>query len=262
MRAESDEMQDSRDRERAGRGDDGDDEELERRGHARSVRGPREEGLAVRPRGERGAVPFGASVREPRARVACALRARCVRVQGTCRRTGGPPTPPEASGYICIMVQLRKQSARRARTPATPRAAASCRRPVDGLLDPALFKALGDPTRVKLLACLMKCGRACLVGEVAECCAVDLSVVSRHLQALARAGVVESAREGRMVAYRVRYEPLAARLRDLAAAIEACAPEADGECGACRAPAARADRRKSAHAGIASNCDGGRCACR
>ena len=160
------------------------------------------------------------------------------------------------------MVQLRKQSARRARTPATPRAAASCRRPVDGLLDPALFKALGDPTRVKLLACLMKCGRACLVGEVAECCAVDLSVVSRHLQALARAGVVESAREGRMVAYRVRYEPLAARLRDLAAAIEACAPEADGECGACRAPAARADRRKSAHAGIASNCDGGRCACR
>lgn len=156
------------------------------------------------------------------------------------------------------MVQLRKQPARRARTPATPRAAASCRRPVDGLLDPALFKALGDPTRVKLLACLMKCGRACLVGEVAECCEVDLSVVSRHLQALARAGVVESAREGRMVAYRVRYEPLAARLRDLAAAIEACAPQTEAGCGSCCVPADRADPRKAARPIVASPIEGGR----
>ncbi|MFM1823281.1 MAG: HTH-type transcriptional repressor SmtB [Planctomycetota bacterium] len=153
------------------------------------------------------------------------------------------------------MVQVRKKTPARApRVPATPRAAAACRRPVDGLLDPALFKALGDPTRVRLLACLMKCGRACLVGEVAECCAVDLSVVSRHLQALARAGVVDSAREGRMVAYRVRYGELATRLRELAAAIEACAP-AD----AVDARAARVGRATARSAG--PRCEGGRRGC-
>lgn len=124
-----------------------------------------------------------------------------------------------------MMVQVRKRSsAKTARVPSTPRAAAACRRPVDGLLDPALFQALGDPTRVRLLACLMKCGRACFVSEVAECCSVDLSVVSRHLQALAREGVVESARNGRLVSYQVCYASLAKRLRDLASAIDACAP--------------------------------------
>ncbi|MDI9404233.1 MAG: metalloregulator ArsR/SmtB family transcription factor [Limnohabitans sp.] len=123
------------------------------------------------------------------------------------------------------MVQIRKRrTSKPQRVPATPRAAAACSRPVDGLLDPALFKALGDPTRVQLLACLMKCGRACLVGEVAECCSVDLSVVSRHLQALAREGVVESSKAGRMVSYRVCYASLAQRFRDLATAIDACAP--------------------------------------
>jgi ArsR family transcriptional regulator len=129
----------------------------------------------------------------------------------------------------CIMVQVRKKTRAKTaspapRAPATPRAAAACRRPVDGLLDPVLFQALGDPTRVQLLACLMKCGRACLVNEVAACCVVDLSVVSRHLKVLAGAGIVESSRSGRLVSYRVRYESLAERFRQLASAIEECAP--------------------------------------
>ena len=137
------------------------------------------------------------------------------------------------------MVQVHKRSpARRpaVRRPRTPRAAAACYRPVDGLLDPQLFKALGDPTRVRLLACLAKCGRACLVGELAECCDVDLSVVSRHLQTLARAGLVEASRRGRTVSYTVAYASICTRLRDLADAIEQCAPEV-GVCdctGGCR----------------------------
>jgi ArsR family transcriptional regulator len=127
------------------------------------------------------------------------------------------------------MVQVRKKriakkSLRITRAPVTPQAAAACRRPVDGLLDPVLFQALGDPTRVQLLACLMKCGRACLVSEVAACCVVDLSVVSRHLKVLAGAGIVESSRTGRLVSYRVRYESLSERFRQLASAIVECAP--------------------------------------
>ena len=151
--------------------------------------------------------------------------------------------------YTCIMVQIRKterkhvsaqssaqsraksrESQRPVRRPATPKQAASCCRPVDDLLDPALFKALGDPTRVLLLACVAKCGRACSVGEVAQCCSVDLSVVSRHLQALARGGLVEPTCEGRMVRYAVRYRDIARTFRDLANAIEDCAPNPTKHC--------------------------------
>ncbi len=113
----------------------------------------------------------------------------------------------------------------RNRRPASPKQAAACCRPIDGLLDPALFKALSDPTRVSLLACLAKCGRACAVGEVAECCSVDLSVVSRHLAALADAGVLEAEKKGRTVFYRVRFQELVGALRALSDAIEDCCPD-------------------------------------
>jgi ArsR family transcriptional regulator len=126
--------------------------------------------------------------------------------------------------------------ARRPRAPRTPRAAAACCRPVDGLLDLSFFKALGEPTRIQLFACLVKCGRPCLVSELAECCEVDLSVVSRHLQTLARAGLVAASRQGRTVAYAVRHESICERLRDLADAIEKSMPETACACiGDCRA---------------------------
>lgn len=106
----------------------------------------------------------------------------------------------------------------------TPKQAAKCCAPVDQLLDPELFKSLCDSTRLKLLACLAKCGRPCSVTEVAECCSVDLSVVSRHLAMLEKAGVLESAKQGRAVFYSVRYEQLTQTLRALADAIESCCP--------------------------------------
>ncbi len=136
------------------------------------------------------------------------------------------------------MVQVRKQSgkSRTARAagparsrPASPKHAAASKSPLDTLLDPELFKALCDPTRVSLLACLAKCGRACSVGEVAECCRVDLSVVSRHLAQLADAGVLESSKQGRTVLYRVLFTDLSAKLRAIADAIDSCCPE--GSCG-------------------------------
>jgi DNA-binding transcriptional ArsR family regulator len=122
------------------------------------------------------------------------------------------------------------------RRPASPRRAAACRGAIDTVLDPRLFKALCDPTRAKLMACLAKCGRMCSVTEIAECCSVDYSVVSRHLALLARAGVVESSKDGRTVFYGVRYGPLCESLRALADAIEDCAQAGSckgGRCGAC-----------------------------
>src|SRR5687767_7655991 len=106
----------------------------------------------------------------------------------------------------------------------TPKQAAKCCGPVDELLDPELFKSLCDATRLKLLACLAKCGRPCSVSEVGECCSIDLSVVSRHLALLEKAGVLQSVKEGRTVYYAVRYLQLSQTLRALADAIEACCP--------------------------------------
>jgi ArsR family transcriptional regulator len=125
------------------------------------------------------------------------------------------------------MTQVRKRQ-----PPATPKQAAGYCGPVDDSLDPELFKALSDPTRAKLIACIAKCGRGCSVGEVAECCSVDFSVVSRHLALLARSGVLEARKEGRAVFYRVRYAEVCRALRSLADALEGCCPGGccDGTC--------------------------------
>ena len=58
------------------------------------------------------------------------------------------------------------------------------------------------------------------MGEVAECCSVDLSVVSRHLQLLERAGILEVVKEGRTVSYCVKYVVLCGMFRSIANAIE------------------------------------------
>jgi ArsR family transcriptional regulator, arsenate/arsenite/antimonite-responsive transcriptional repressor len=110
------------------------------------------------------------------------------------------------------------------RRPATPKQAAARRGRIDDLLDPLLFKALCDPTRASLIACIAKCGRGCSVGEVAECCSVDYSVVSRHLALLAHSGVLSATKEGRTVFYRVRYAELCRTLRSLADALQECCP--------------------------------------
>lgn len=124
---------------------------------------------------------------------------------------------------ICMMTQISKR-----RPPATPKLAAACSGPIDTLLDPVLFKAFSDPTRVSLIGCIAKCARGCSVGEVAECCSVDISVVSRHLALLARSGVLEVTKDGRTVFYRVRYSQLSRSLRLLADALDQCNPEKGG----------------------------------
>jgi ArsR family transcriptional regulator len=128
-----------------------------------------------------------------------------------------------------VQISKRRAKPQPKGPPKTPKHAARCCGPIDDHLHPELFKALCDPTRSTLLACLAKCGRACSVGEVAECCAVDLSVVSRHLALMARAGLLDSTRQGRAVLYQVRFQQVVSMLRQLADSIEDCAPR----CAAC-----------------------------
>lgn len=141
-------------------------------------------------------------------------------------------------GYTCVMVQARNRTATARRRPATPRQAGARRGALDALLAPELFKALCDPVRARLLACVAKCGRSCSVGEVAQCCELDLSTVSRHLTTLARAGVMESSKRGTSVLYAVRYDYIATTLHALAAAFETCRPSdncdsKEGGCNGC-----------------------------
>ncbi len=98
---------------------------------------------------------------------------------------------------------------------------------LDGLLDPKLFKALSDQNRISLLVGLAQCGAPCSVSQIAECCPVDFSVVSRHLAILRDAGILEAQKQGKEVYYSVRFQNLVGTLRTIADAIEACCPPGD-----------------------------------
>ena len=89
--------------------------------------------------------------------------------------------------------------------------------------EPALFRALGDPTRLTLLGRLAMARGPLTVSEVAGCCGVHLSGVSRHLKMLLGAGLVTATRQGREVRYRLRCAALSGALRAAADALDRCA---------------------------------------
>ena len=70
--------------------------------------------------------------------------------------------------------------------------------------------------RHPLLARLAEGGREQTVSEVASCCPVDLSVVSRHLRTLREAGIVSADKRGKQVFYRVEVGRITSALRNLA----------------------------------------------
>ncbi len=115
------------------------------------------------------------------------------------------------------------------KTSITKAAAPSCCPALDGLLDHRFFKALCDPNRIALLIRLAECDKPCTVSEMAECCPVDISVVSRHLAILREAGILAARKQGKEVLYSVRYTELASTLRELADAIEGCCGGREGD---------------------------------
>jgi DNA-binding transcriptional ArsR family regulator len=71
----------------------------------------------------------------------------------------------------------------------------------------ALWAAVGDPTRRRLLDALLKLGEATattLAGELP----VTRQAVAKHLAVLGRAGLVDGRRDGREVLYAVRPDRL------------------------------------------------------
>lgn len=85
------------------------------------------------------------------------------------------------------------------------------------------FKALGDPTRLRVLHVLSE-GRRC-VCEIQARVAVAPNVLSHHLKVLREAGLVQAERRGRWIDYRLDLDGLAA--------VATALPTADAGAGHC-----------------------------
>lgn len=73
-----------------------------------------------------------------------------------------------------------------------------------GLIAP-LFKALGDPVRLRLMSMIVSRSEVC-VCDLTGAFDVSGPTISHHLRVLREAGLVESERRGTWVYYRVRPE--------------------------------------------------------
>jgi DNA-binding transcriptional ArsR family regulator len=87
-----------------------------------------------------------------------------------------------------------------------------------------LFKALGDPNRLRLFTNLACCKEPCTITEASRSCPTDPSVASRHLGILRNAGLVECVKKGKEVLVKANVASIVATLRDLADALERCCP--------------------------------------
>jgi ArsR family transcriptional regulator len=75
------------------------------------------------------------------------------------------------------------------------------------------FKALGHPTRIRILEILRHGGRS--VQDLQQAMDLDQSIVSQHLARLRAKNIVEARKEGTTVRYTVR-DPAIAELLDVA----------------------------------------------
>lgn len=79
------------------------------------------------------------------------------------------------------------------------------------------FKALSHVTRLQVFFLLVRAQREVSVGEIQEALDVPGPTLSHHLDALRRAGLVESRREERYIYYTVRRDTVTALVRLLTA---------------------------------------------
>jgi DNA-binding transcriptional ArsR family regulator len=84
------------------------------------------------------------------------------------------------------------------------------------VFDTTFFKALCEPARIAVLQELILTGRAD-IAEIAERLPQDRSVIARHLQQLADAGIVCAEKEGRHVYYQLDAPAVRRRLEEILA---------------------------------------------
>lgn len=111
----------------------------------------------------------------------------------------------------------------------SPPPARSCQAALADHLKPDLFRALCDPSRLEVLRRLAGASTPQTVTEIAGCCGVHISGVSRHLALLRQTGVVQAEKNGREMRYRLDCDHVTRTLRGLADALDACRAACCGE---------------------------------
>jgi DNA-binding transcriptional ArsR family regulator len=84
------------------------------------------------------------------------------------------------------------------------------------VFDTVFFKALCEPSRIAVLRELILLGRGD-IATIAERLPQDRSVIARHLQQLAAAGIVRAERAGRHRIYQIDAASVAARVETILA---------------------------------------------
>ena len=84
----------------------------------------------------------------------------------------------------------------------------------------SIFKALSDQNRLKILDNICQNDCECTVSEIAKCCDIDFSVVSRHLKVLRDAGILQAQKKGQKVIHHVNRKEVVTLLRSVADRIE------------------------------------------
>ncbi|GAA1036630.1 hypothetical protein GCM10009557_47900 [Virgisporangium ochraceum] len=92
------------------------------------------------------------------------------------------------------------------------------------------LKALASETRQQMMT-VFAGGRELTVGEIAECCGLGQSTTSGQLAILRRGGLVQSAREGKLVRYRADPTSIGARLTELQGYLACCCPPPSPDAG-------------------------------
>ncbi len=85
---------------------------------------------------------------------------------------------------------------------------------------PPAFRALADPTRLKIL--LMLEGKPRTVGKIVDFFDLSQPTISRHLQTLTTAGLAVRQRQGQRVFYAVNAEKVKTLCIELAACFPCC----------------------------------------
>ncbi len=91
-------------------------------------------------------------------------------------------------------------------------------------LDPKLFKALGEPIRIRILKFLIINGRSD-ISAIAGVLPQDRSVISRHLNLMYEAGLLVGEKKSRHMFYEVNGAYLLNKLKDIQEKIIQCMPD-------------------------------------
>ncbi len=81
----------------------------------------------------------------------------------------------------------------------------------------AVFKALGEPTRLRIVDFLRKHGGEATGTEVAKHAGISLALLCHHADVLVDAGLVTKRKEGQTSYWTLHREALAAAVRNLGA---------------------------------------------